>query len=325
MINNNQQVFFALVRAGLWEEKEVRLLPYGDIKWPEIYRLATEQSVLGLVLAGLEYSDLKPPKVLLLQWIGELQVIEQRNKDMNAFVAELIEKLRKEDVYTILVKGQGIAQCYERPLWRASGDIDFFLSENNYQKAKTLLIPQSDSVDAEVVSNKHIGMTVKGWMVELHGSLCNSLSKRINKTLNEIQNDVFYGGIVRSWINNNTQVFLMGVDGDVIYIFVHFLGHFYKGGVGLRQICDWCRLIWKYKESLNYALLEARIKKMGLKTEWKAFAAFAVDYLGMPSDTMPLYSSDAKWKRKAKRICSFIMGVGNMGWIFRSIVGHRFR
>lgn len=245
MINNNQQVFFALVRAGLWEEKEVRLLPYGDIKWPEIYRLATEQSVLGLVLAGLEYSDLKPPKVLLLQWIGELQVIEQRNKEMNAFVAELIEKLRKEDVYTILVKGQGIAQCYERPLWRASGDIDFFLSENNYQKAKTLLIPQSDSVDAEVVSNKHIGMTVKGWMVELHGSLCNSLSKRINKTLNEIQNDVFYGGIVRSWINNNTQVFLMGVDGDVIYIFVHFLGHFYKGGVGLRQICDWCRLIWK--------------------------------------------------------------------------------
>lgn len=68
MINNNQQAFWALVRAGLWE-KEVRLLPYGDIKWPEIYRLATEQSVLRLVLAGLEYSDLKPPKVLLLQWI----------------------------------------------------------------------------------------------------------------------------------------------------------------------------------------------------------------------------------------------------------------
>jgi hypothetical protein len=50
-------------------------------------------------------------------------------------------------------------------------------------------------------------------MVEEHGSLCNSLSKRINKTLNEIQNDVFYGGIVRSWINNNTQVFLMGATG----------------------------------------------------------------------------------------------------------------
>lgn len=59
--------------------------------------------------------------MLLLQWIGEVQVIEQRNKAMNQFVAELIEKLRKADIYALLVKGQGIAQCYEKPLWRCSG------------------------------------------------------------------------------------------------------------------------------------------------------------------------------------------------------------
>ena len=75
-------VFFALMRAGLWE-KEIRLLPYQDIQWQNVYRLAAEQSVLGLVLAGLEHSDLKPPQKLLLQWIGEVQIIEKQNKDMN--------------------------------------------------------------------------------------------------------------------------------------------------------------------------------------------------------------------------------------------------
>lgn len=30
---------------------------------------------------------------------------------MNKFVGQLIEKLRKEDIYALLVKGQGIAQC----------------------------------------------------------------------------------------------------------------------------------------------------------------------------------------------------------------------
>ena len=33
----------------------------------------------------------------------------------------------------------------------------------------------------------------------------------------------------------------------------------------------------------------------------------------MPEDAMPFYSSDKKWKRKADRICSFILEVGNFG------------
>ena len=48
-------------------------------------------------------------------------------------------------------------------------------------------------------------------------------------------------------------------------------------------------------------------------SEWKAFGAFAVDYLGMPVEALPLYSSENKWTRKAARICSFILKVGNFG------------
>jgi len=48
-------------------------------------------------------------------------------------------------------------------------------------------------------------------------------------------------------------------------------------------------------------------------SEWKAFAAYAVDILGMPVDTMPLYSNAIKWSRKAERINSFIIKVGNFG------------
>ena len=132
-LDNNTQTFFALVRAGLWET-DVLLITYGDINWQEVYRLATEQSILGFVLAGLEHSDVKPPKELLLQWIGGVQQIEQRNKAINGFIADLIDRLRKEDVYCILVKGQGVAQCYDKPLWRASGDIDLLLSNSSYQK-----------------------------------------------------------------------------------------------------------------------------------------------------------------------------------------------
>jgi hypothetical protein len=120
------QAFLALLRAGLWEQAVANI--NDKVDWERVYQLAEEQSVVGLVLAGIEHSYVKPPQDLLLQWIGEVQIIEQQNKAMNEFVASLIKKLRKEDVYTILVKGQGIAQCYERPLWRSSGDVDLLLS-----------------------------------------------------------------------------------------------------------------------------------------------------------------------------------------------------
>ena len=45
----------------------------------------------------------------------------------------------------------------------------------------------------------------------------------------------------------------------------------------------------------------------------KAFAAYAVGWLGMPEDAMPLYSASPRWKRKAEKINRFILEVGNFG------------
>ena len=311
--SNNQRVFLELLRAGLWGNENPDIRIDGATDWQEVYRFATEQSTLGLVLAGLEHSDVKPPKELLLQWIGEVQAIEHRNKAMNGFVASLIERLRAEDVYTILVKGQGIAQCYERPLWRACGDVDLFLNEDNYKKALQILSPLASAIEEEDVYSHHIAMTIDGWAVELHGTLRSGLWERIDKEIDRVQNDVFSGGRVRSWMDGQTQVFLPAADEDVVFVFSHILQHFYKEGIGLRQICDWCRLLWTYKDSINNGLLEYRIRKMGVMTEWKAFAALAVDYLGMPVEAMPFYSNDMKWKRKAARVMEFVLETGNFG------------
>ena len=310
---NTRKAFLVLVKAGLWGNGNPDIRIDGTTDWQEVYRLATEQSVLGLVLTGIEHSNEKPPQELLLQWIGEVQMLEQQNLAMNNFIAKLIEKLRKDDIYTLLLKGQGVAQCYERPLWRSCGDVDLLLSDNNYKKAKNVLIPWASSVEPESIYGKHLGLTIESWAVELHGTQHTELSYRIDKVIDAAQDDLFCQGNVRSWSNGNTQVFLPSPDNDVFFIFTHFLKHFYKGGLGLRQICDWCRLLWTYKELLNRELLESRIRKAGLMTEWMSFGAFAVEYLGIPSEAIPFYSTEKKWLRKAKRIQEFVMRVGNMG------------
>ena len=110
--DNTIEAFFALLRAGLWGDGNPEIRIDGTTDWNIVYQLAQEQSVLGLVLAGLEHSDIKPPKELLLQWIGEVQIIEQRNKAMNDFLSKLSESLHKEGVDFFLLKGQGVAHDY---------------------------------------------------------------------------------------------------------------------------------------------------------------------------------------------------------------------
>lgn len=311
MTNNNQQAFFALVRAGLWE-KEVRLLPYGDIDYAEVMRLAQEQAVVGLVTAGLEHvTDVKVPQVWALQFAGQTIQLEQRNKAMNQFIANLVAKMREADIYTLLVKGQGIAQCYERPQWRTSGDVDLFLSAENFEKAKSLLLPLSSGNKPECNYSKELGYYIDSWSVELHGTQRTGLSSRVDAEIDAVQMDLFYGGKVRSWNNGGTTIFLPAADEDVFLVFTHFVKHFYKeGGVTVRQMCDWCRLLWTYKDSIDAKLLERRIKRAGLISEWKAFGMLAVNYLGMPIEAMPLYSKDEKWSRKAEKIVDFILKGG---------------
>ena len=321
-LNNHKNAFLLLVKAGLWADIEsVDLQNHGftdSVDWEKVYQFAEEQSVVGLVLAGIEWfkvhdSRFTVPQELLLQWIGEVQMIEQQNKAMNDFVAKLIEKLRKEDVYAILVKGQGIAQCYERPLWRASGDVDLLLNGSNYDKAKEWLLTSGKVELEENYYKKRIEFAVDDWDVELHGTMRGELGRKIDKVIDEVQKDIFCGGNVRSHVFGHTSVCMPAPNNDVIFIFTHILQHFFGGGIGLRQICDWCRLMWTYKETLNHELLESRIRKAGLMSEWHAFAALAVDRLGMPIEAMPFYSPSSVWRWKAERIMDYVLKVGNFG------------
>ena len=325
MLQSNTEIFFDLIKAGLWGTK-VQLSNYDGIDFFSVMKLAEDQSVVGLVTAGIVVANDSwfvvhgsplVPQQWSLQFFGQALQLEQRNQAMNTFVASLVGKMRTAGIYTLLVKGQGIAQCYEKPLWRSCGDVDLFLNDENYEKAKAFLLPLASSVEEEYEREKHLGMTLDGCVVELHGHLYSGLSSRVEKELDALQEDTFYGGHVRSWMNGKTQVFLLKAENDVFYVFTHILQHFYKGGIGLKQICDWCRLMWTYKDSQNYGLLEQRIKRAGLMSEWKAFGALAIEYLGFPKDSMPLLNVDvdlnANLKRKADRIMKFILKSGNMG------------
>lgn len=76
MKDNNTKAFLKFVEAGLWE-KEVNLSSCGEVDFGEIYRLAQEQAVVGLMAAGLEHvKDVRVPQALAFTIAGEVLQLE---------------------------------------------------------------------------------------------------------------------------------------------------------------------------------------------------------------------------------------------------------
>ena len=310
---NSLHSFLALLRAGLWEQ-EVSLSPYGDIDFEEVYKLAFEQSVIGIVAAGLEHVvDLQIPEDVRYLFLGDVLQLEAANTEINSLISDLEKIMQEAGIYVLLVKGQGIAQCYERPLWRSPGDVDFLLDDVNYPKANLVLSYIADKVEEEDIIKKHLAMSFGQWTVELHGTLRGLLWHKLDAEIDEVQRCSFLNQRSRTWKNGEIQVLLPEPNDDILFTFAHILQHYFKSGIGIRQICDWCRLLWAFRNMIDIRLLSERLMRMEIMTEWKAFAAFTVLFLGMPESSMPLYSASKKWTQKAYKILLFILETGSFG------------
>ncbi len=65
----NQQAFFELLRAGLWSDGNPDIRIDGSTDWNEVYQLAQDQSVQGIVLQGIE--------TVQGSWLGRQYVVRK--------------------------------------------------------------------------------------------------------------------------------------------------------------------------------------------------------------------------------------------------------
>ena len=304
--------FFELLRGGLWPDcghTADSLLHNGAVDWHEVYRLASEQSVLGLVLAGVERLPLnqRPPKMLLLQWIGEVQMVEWQNKRMNQELAELASICEKKDLEYIVVKGQTVGCLYPKSGLRQAGDIDFLVHGtsnlvDDFSRALGVDIPKM--VEYEV------GFDRNNIRYELHTSLRGWAAKKHQQKWDEL--------IDNEW----SKKYFVDIDGESVrtlsptvnaaYIFIHLFFHLIREGVSLRQLCDWALVLHHYKDEIDSDLLVTILHELGLFGAYCAFETILVDRLGLPMGELPVSIDDDDRKWQGKILSDIFMG-GNFG------------
>ncbi len=124
-----KNIFFQLLQIVVGRDDSVKL-ELSDDEWAAIYRMASEQSVLSVVLQAadiLSQNGQKPPISLLYQWIGEGEQIRQQNQIVNQQCEQLHSWFENRGFADCIIKGQGVARLYPNPDSRQPGDIDIWV------------------------------------------------------------------------------------------------------------------------------------------------------------------------------------------------------
>lgn len=310
-ISNIQEQFFSLVRSGLWNKPADQNLFNDNTNWNEIYEISKQQALLGIVLDGIETLplNLRPGRSLYLKWCADVLYIEDNNAILNQRIGELVDILRKENIEPIILKGQGVARAYPNPFHRQSGDIDFYIGKNNFDRVNEIL--DLEGFKQHETNAKHSCYNWRDVIVENHRILIQT-APFINNRIQKIIDDWHSKGNYYKYNLEGKEISLPPLEFDIVYVLQHIVKHLLRQGIGLRQLCDWALLLNYCDGKIDKNIVIKLLKEFKLKRAAKIFGFIVTQYLGLPRENLILdyTSSDEKI---GKQILVNIMNDGNFG------------
>ena len=309
-LSTEHKALFSLLRAGLWEREPDDLSPFPltDAQWWEVYRMSVRQTVAGIVFRGLHHlpEEYLPADALMIHWVAKADRIERKNRRMDAALRLLLQRMGREGLHPLLLKGQGIAALYEHPLLRECGDIDLcFPSEKEEREAAELV--RRAGCRTERRPDGSVCYSWQGVEVEHHTRLFDLYNPLLGGYLSAL---VVKHGFTDIRTEDGASLPVPSPLPNLLSLNAHLLKHIMGHGVGLRQFCDMARAYHALRGSYSPGELEAVYRRTGL-LRWSAqLHTFLTEHLGLPRDVLPYAGTDA---RTSPRLLHIVLEGGNFG------------
>lgn len=252
--------------------------------WDYVYTLAGEQTVMGLVADGIGVAKAAGVLNISLEqsdrFLSDSTQIFRTNCSLNAVQQRLCQILEQAGIRYVILKGQGVGQCYPKPLLRSSGDIDFFMNEEDYHMAEDMLKPFSAYTEDKGAALE-CELTIEGVTVELHAMLYAGINANCQSHFADLASTVIAGRRRSIQKDDLEGLYLPSVDFDTLYILIHTIRHLGGFGISLRQVIDWMMHVDRYRNDIDWPWVWQQLEVMHLTGLWNLFMSFCIRYLGM--------------------------------------------
>lgn len=275
--------FFSIIRLGIGH---IAPCPIGE-NWPKLETLAASHGLSAILIDGVEKlpEGKRPPKELLLQWIGEtLQSYEYRFELYQRALAELAGWYNTRGYKMMVLKGYACALDWPKPEHRPCGDIDIWLFGK--QKEADALIAKEKGIKVDSSHHHHTVFDWRCFTVENHFDFVNVFahksSAEIEKVFKELGKDdsncvEIYG----------EKVYLPSPNLHALFLIRHLASHFAAAEISLRQVLDWAFFVEKQTKEINWEWLDYQLEKYHMRDFFNYINAICVEDLGFSSTVFP--------------------------------------
>ena len=314
-----QKQFLELLRAGLWGGSPDVTLFQGEVNWKAIFKISREQAVQVLVADGMEAlpEHLAPKKETIYKVAIRRTTNSLAYKVQKSLINRITTLFNEEGIPSILLKGQGVAQNYQKPESRMCGDIDIYVGMDNFHKACEILRREgAEELIHQDEHEFHIAFDLDDKTIEVHKKSDVIRGRKLNDSLQKWTashlDAKLAAGTLPKWNNDGTLINIPDPTYNAFYIIHHAVRHMIGEGIGLRHVCDWMIFLHTHQDQIDTEELKAKIAEYKMATAWGQFGALATKYLGFPEEHLlvpPINQNESK----AELLLQHIFSTGNFG------------
>lgn len=324
-------LFFELLQVALGSRKELHGIPTVS-EWNEILLQAERQTLIGIAFCGVERlpQEQRPPKELIYKLFSHSAWVERQNEKKNHICTEIQKWFWKNGFPSCILKGQGLAQYYDQPLRRQSGDIDIWV-EGGWKKVLKFVYSfgvkrkavyhhvdfgRIDGVNIEVhftpswMYNPFKNYYLQKWFKSKEEQQFTHKPKiQTNKHKTDSNNTSTRVKLEHSK-NHSIQLVCPTDDFNTVYLLLHMYRHIFDDGLGLRQLLDYYVLLTS--QSLTEGDKEEILRilgKLGMMRFAKAVIWVLSEVFGLTNESM-IVSPDEKY---GHFLLDEVMQSGNFG------------
>ena len=194
---------------------------------------------------------------------------------------ELYQKLQKEGVYPLVVKGLICRSFYEKPDFRISADEDLLLRKEEFETFDRILLEEGykrQELDPKDLPYEIPYLNPRNQVyIELHFSLFAEGEGAYGHL-----NQEFAGAFDRCICEQieGVDIKTLSPTDHMFYLICHSFKHFLHSGFGIRQVCDMVMMAKHYTTRIDWREIQDKLAQLRMDTFFSALAKIGREYLG---------------------------------------------
>lgn len=267
-------------------------------EWKEIKDLGERHGLSAIILDGLEKApeNLRPPKPILLQWIGDsFKGFECRHELYKRAIAEIAAFFNSQGFKMMVLKGYACSLNWPKPEHRPCGDIDIW--QFGQQKEADAALSKEKGIEVDNSHHHHTVFYWRNFMVENHYDFINVHHRKSNFGLEKVFKQL--GADDSHFVEvYGEKVYLPSPNLHTLFILKHTINDFASVSITFRQLLDWAFHVQKYTDEIDWEWLTGVMKQYHMIDFFNCINAICVEELGFPSGIFPFLHADLNVKEQ---------------------------